>query len=74
VASTIAGQAASSEVTQLSVGCQRGNFVLLVSEGLFGDAPTAYYDLFRLEDGRIVEHWDVIQEIPAEMAHDNGKF
>ena len=52
----------------------QGNFVLLMSEGLFGDAPTAYYDLFRLEDGKIVEHWDVIQEIPAEMAHDNGKF
>ena len=52
----------------------QGNFVLTMSEGLFGDTPTAYYDLFRLEDGKIVEHWDVIQEIPAEMAHDNGKF
>ncbi len=51
-----------------------GNFVLTMSEGLLGDTPTAYYDLFRLEDGKIVEHWDVIQEIPAEMAHDNGKF
>jgi predicted SnoaL-like aldol condensation-catalyzing enzyme len=45
-----------------------------MSEGTFGDTPTAYYDLFRLDDGKIVEHWDVIQEIPAEMAHDNGKF
>ena len=52
----------------------QGNFVHTMSEGLFGDAPTAYYDLFRLEDGKTVEHWDVIQEIPAEMAHDNGKF
>ena len=52
----------------------QGNFVLMLSEGTFGDAPTAYYDLFRLEDGRIVEHWDVISAIPAEMAHDNGKF
>lgn len=51
-----------------------GNFVLTMSEGTFGDTPTAYYDLFRLDDGKIVEHWDVIQEIPAEMAHDNGKF
>lgn len=31
-------------------------------------------DLFRVEDGKIVEHWDVIAEIPSEMAHDNGKF
>lgn len=36
----------------------------------------AYYDLFRLEDGLIVEHWDVIENIPAEddWMNDNGKF
>jgi predicted SnoaL-like aldol condensation-catalyzing enzyme len=51
-----------------------GNFVLMMAEGTFGTTPTAYYDLFRLEDGVIVEHWDVIAEIPAEMVHDNGKF
>ena len=51
-----------------------GDFVLMMAEGTFGTTPTAYYDLFRLEDGMIVEHWDVIAEIPAEMAHDNGKF
>ena len=69
---TEAGNAiAYNEVHQI-IG--QGNFVLLMSGGTFGDAPTACYDLFRLEDGRIVEHWDVIQEIPAEMAHDNSKF
>jgi predicted SnoaL-like aldol condensation-catalyzing enzyme len=52
----------------------QGNFVLMMSEGAFGDVPTAYYDLFRLDNGKIVEHWDVISAIPAEMAHDNGKF
>ena len=58
----------------------QGNFVLVGSEGTFGDAdnptPTAYYDLFRLEDGLIVEHWDVITTIPpeGEWANDNGKF
>ena len=51
-----------------------GNFVLMMAEGTFGTTPTAYYDLFRLEDGMIVEHWDVIAEIPEEMAHSNGKF
>lgn len=45
-----------------------------MSEGTFGEAPTAYYDLLRVENGLIVEHWDVIQEIPAQMAHDNGMF
>ena len=52
------------------------NFVLVVSEGSFGDAPTAYYDLFRVEEGRIAEHWDVIETIPPREAwkNDNGKF
>ena len=51
-----------------------GNFVFTASEGTFGGAPTAFYDLFRVESGKIIEHWDVVSEIPAEQAHDNGKF
>ncbi|MEO0367535.1 MAG: nuclear transport factor 2 family protein [Pseudomonadota bacterium] len=51
-----------------------GNFVLTQSEGNWNDKPMAIYDLFRVEDGYIVEHWDVLQEIPAQMAHDNGMF
>lgn len=57
----------------------QGNFVLAMSEGKFGPAPgehVAYYDLFRLENGKIVEHWDVIQGIPlqSEWKNQNGKF
>lgn len=51
-----------------------GNFVVVASEGTIGGTPTAFYDMWRVENGRVVEHWDVISEIPAEMAHDNGKF
>lgn len=51
-----------------------GNFVFTASEGVLGDAPTAFFDLFRVEDGKIVEHWDTVSEIPADMAHANGKF
>jgi len=51
-----------------------GNFVFTQSEGDFGGKPTAFYDLFRVQDGLIVEHWDVVQEIPTEFAHDNGMF
>ena len=52
----------------------QGNFVLVMSEGAFGGEPMAYYDLFRVENGKIAEHWDVMQAIPVEMAHENGKF
>lgn len=51
-----------------------GNFVLTQAEGTWSGKPVAIYDLFRVADGKIVEHWDVIQEIPAEMAHTNGMF
>ena len=51
-----------------------GNFVFVQSEGEFGGKPTAFYDLFRVENGMIVEHWDTVQEIPDEMAHENGMF
>jgi predicted SnoaL-like aldol condensation-catalyzing enzyme len=53
-----------------------GNFVLTVSEGEWnGGKKHAFYDLFRMKNGKIVEHWDVIQEIPTEgLAHNNGMF
>ncbi|WP_405809090.1 nuclear transport factor 2 family protein [Streptomyces sp. NBC_00210] len=50
-----------------------GDFVLVQAEGEFGE-PVAYYDLFRLADGKIVEHWDAIPAIPAELPHGNGLF
>ena len=54
----------------------QGNFVLAVSEGTFGGAPTAYYDLWRVENGKIAEHWDVMETIADQStwANDNGKF
>ena len=54
----------------------KGNFVLSVSEGSFAGKPSCYYDLFRVESGKIVEHWDTIETIPAkaEWKNQNGKF
>lgn len=53
-----------------------GNFVLVVAEGSFGDRPSSYYDLYRIQDGKIAEHWDTIEPIPprAEWKNSNGKF
>ena len=34
----------------------------------------AIFDLFKLENGKIVEHWDTIQEIPESSANANGMF
>jgi predicted SnoaL-like aldol condensation-catalyzing enzyme len=51
-----------------------GDMVFVMSEGLMGSTPTAFFDLFRVADGKIVEHWDTIDEIPTQMAHINGKF
>ncbi|HVJ20404.1 MAG TPA: nuclear transport factor 2 family protein [Polyangiaceae bacterium] len=54
----------------------QGNFVLVQSEGAFAGAHSAFYDLFRVENGKIAEHWDTIEAIPprSEWKNDNGKF
>jgi predicted SnoaL-like aldol condensation-catalyzing enzyme len=39
-----------------------------------GTRGRAIVDIFRLENGKIVEHWDVAQDIPEKMPHNNGMF
>ena len=53
-----------------------GNFVLVVSEGHLGGRHSSFYDLFRVENGKIAEHWDTIEPIPAraDWKNGNGKF
>ena len=42
---------------------------------MFPDDPgQAVVDIFRVQDGRIVEHWDVMQAVPAASANANGMF
>jgi len=53
-----------------------GNFVLVLSEGFFKAEHVAFYDLYRVEADKIVEHWDVVETIPEseKRKNDNGKF
>ncbi|MDO4913580.1 MAG: nuclear transport factor 2 family protein [Bifidobacteriaceae bacterium] len=54
----------------------QGDYVLAVSEGTFANAPTSFYDLWRIENGKIAEHWDVMETIAdeANRHNSNGKF
>ena len=53
-----------------------GKYRLAVSEDSFVGAHTCYYDLFRVENGKIAEHWDIMEPIADKSAwqNQNGKF
>lgn len=72
--SALAAQGITMEYHTVHQVIAEGDFVFTMTEGSFGGTPTAFYDLFRVQDGKIAEHWDVISEIPENMAHENGKF
>lgn len=54
----------------------KGDFALVLSEGNLGGKNTAFYDLYRVKDGKIAEHWDVVADIvdKANAKNTNGKF
>lgn len=39
-----------------------------------GELGSAHMDIFRVEDGKVVEHWDVDQPIPKQCVNPNGLF
>jgi predicted SnoaL-like aldol condensation-catalyzing enzyme len=53
-----------------------GDHVLLHCHytGFLGENGDAIIDIFRLEDGKVVEHWDVIQAIPKTSLNENTMF
>jgi predicted SnoaL-like aldol condensation-catalyzing enzyme len=72
----LAAQGLAWKVDRVHMVIGEGSFVLVVTEGTMGDRPTSYYDLYRIQDGKIAEHWDTIERIspPAEWKNPNGRF
>lgn len=53
----------------------QGNFVVSFAHQVWNDIDDAAFDIFRLEDGLIVEHWDDVETLPADTEQVNsGKF
>ncbi len=53
-----------------------GNYVVIHSHLILkpGDRGSAVVEIFRLENSKIVEHWDVAQEVPETSANNNTMF
>ena len=64
------------KVTHFKRAIAEGNMVVLHCHQEWpGSDDYAGIDIFRFDDdGKIVEHWDVLQVMPTESAHDNGMF
>lgn len=69
-------EAKPQKYTQIHKVLGEGNFVLVLSEGYLDGEHSAFYDLYRIEEDKIVEHWDVIEAIPEpdKRKNTNGKF
>jgi len=64
---------AHSEIKQVFAD---GDYVILHVHAVRepGTRGNAIVDIFKLENGKIVEHWDVVQPIPEQAANTNGMF
>jgi predicted SnoaL-like aldol condensation-catalyzing enzyme len=53
-----------------------GDYVILHVHAIRepGTRGRAIIDIFRLENGKVVEHWDVSQDVPEKAANSNGMF
>jgi len=51
-----------------------GNFVYIHTKSKRGNKTYSVIDIFRVDGGKVVEHWDVIQEVPAKAANDHPMF
>lgn len=72
----LASNASSRRYDRIHRLLAEGSFVLCVSEGSRDGQHVSFYDLFRVVEGKIVEHWDTIDPVPprSEWVNNNGKF
>ena len=75
-AKTLAAVGKAPQYSKVHLVLGDGNFVLVVSEGSVAGTLSAFFDLFRIENGKIAEHWDTVDAIPARdtWKNANGKF
>ena len=69
---------AKKEIPGLQVDFVRmiadGDYVLMHNRGNNSPETKAVVDIFRLENGKVVEHWDVLQDVPATAKNSNTMF
>ncbi|MDF1563608.1 MAG: hypothetical protein P1V51_11225 [Deltaproteobacteria bacterium] len=58
--------------TRLERVIGEGDLVLTQCHGTLEGTAVVIYDLFRLEAGLVVEHWNVWEAVPGQPAHENG--
>ncbi|MGL1920725.1 MAG: nuclear transport factor 2 family protein [Hyphomicrobiales bacterium] len=51
-----------------------GNFVMILGEAKLAKAKFSVFDIYRIEDGKIAEHWNVTEKTPHKMRHKNTSF
>jgi predicted SnoaL-like aldol condensation-catalyzing enzyme len=51
-----------------------GDYVLMHNRGSNSPGTKAVVDIFRVEDGKVVEHWDVLQDVPLTAKNANTMF
>jgi predicted SnoaL-like aldol condensation-catalyzing enzyme len=69
---------AKSELPYLRVEFLRmiadGDFVVMHNRGNNSPGTKAVVDIFRIDQGKVVEHWDVLQDVPAIAKNSNTMF
>ena len=51
-----------------------GDFVYIHTRSKMGDKVFSVIDIFRIENGKVAEHWDVIQEVPKNTVNPHPMF